>query len=377
MMDSPQKDDNSSSIDEVASPGRHRKSKIPLIKQKQLVLDIKARGGIAHFCIDDYVKDNKTEFGARGTPYCDAIVNKINDCKRKPSTYERLQLDLLGKVIDNSLLETQKQPPFSASKAKKQKISDSNNIDIATLFKKMDFSNDYFGTVTFHETVQVNLDSGYRNLGFTAWETPSVVVGTKETISTSVITIKLNDIDPRWLDDIEGFIPFALTQVDHDALVLEFPFETYDFYFGPRLNEYNCFGDQDIETAYIVSTNTQEQIAYEMQRNQIINEPDRNTNWRTKIRLQFKGKRLDFTLINENERKGVIPMQFVFGPNPSIKWRIAVVPEEKDKVTIRRAPKQTSSVAQQYKEHMKQRAALLAKAKAGALKQEDMFGMSV
>lgn len=160
------------------------------------------------------------------------------------------------------------------------------------------------------------------------------------------ITIIRPDIDGRFFEDAGSFEPVKATQIDYDSVDVEFPAGPFDFFCGPRPQEDGTFNEEDDATKFIVSDNVNEQNEYEVMRNNVIDLPDKSM-WRFKLRLQFKGMRLDFGLIDEKKKKGLIDYKFCDGPSACVKWRIAVVPKDDQRI-LRKAKNNPDSHREKY-----------------------------
>lgn len=308
-------------------------------------------------------------------------MNKINFCRRNLAHYEELQVKLFGRVRDSckesdaeelsdseldpvepiaSPPPAQVQPTFSPTRVQ---VSSSLVADptIDSLIKsvfKMDVNNTHFGTVSHEEAITANLKQGFRNRGLKIFSTPNVVVGTTPSISTTTITILLSNVDARWFGkDVENFIPYKMTQTAQNSIVFESPVADYDFFFSPRMNEENAFDDIDLKDAFVVSDEDAEQVEFEIMRNQLIDEDNRNEAWHQRIKIDFPGKRLDYSIINPNRRNGEIPMEFVFAPLPVVKWRVAIVPDTQR--VVRPKEKESNSAHDLYQKYLRERDAVI------------------
>ena len=300
----------------------------------------------------------------RHTPLGQAFVNKVNFCRRYPDHYEEWQIKLHGRILDNS--KPEKKPTRHSRTAPATPPcapAALSSVDhLAETLVAMDLNNKHFGTVSHGEAITANLTQGYRNKGLKIFSTDNVIVGSTPVISTTTMTIMLSNIDARWFGrDVENFLPFKMTQTSHNSLVFEYPIADYDFFFSPRMNEENSFDKEDIADALIVSTEDAEQYEYEIMRNQIIDEENRNEAWHGRLQINFECERLDYSIIHPNQRNGVIPMEFVFAPVPAVKWRIAVVPDNQR--VLRPKEKETNSAHDLYQEYLAIRQSALDKAK--------------
>ena len=315
-----------------------------------------------------------------------AIINKVNYAHREPASYEELQIKLFGQILDPVPPTTPgihtppristpppRTTPSSRRKAslsplrgdtKKAKNFASPNCDLSSLFDKMSIQtpNEYYGNVDHDESIIANLGQSWRNRDVQIFEVPNILVGSNPSVLTSTITFLLTNIDSRWFDkSVDKFVPFKLTQTGVDTVVLERPWASFDFFYGPRMTEQNAFDPNDIADAFIISSENNEQFEYEIMRNKLVDTDNEGTHvWRERLQIKFKDRRLDYQIINPTCRRGEVPMEFVFAPVPGIKWRIACVPEEKR--VLRPKEKESNSAADLFAQYKKERAAILQKA---------------
>ena len=309
-----------------------------------------------------------------------AVENKINTCRTNLSSWENFQIQILGKVVDNSYVPGAVGQATVVTNCSPAQVTPTKQIigrrsfvpppafkpQVMSTTKSM--TKDYYGhTSAPHETLHVDAEAGVLTQNFHLFKTNNVVVGDEDAVVTDTLTLTLNSIDERWFTEIKGFNPFKLTQTAADTLVLENPRAHYDFFFAPRLNKENSFDKKDLDTAFLVSDNNQEQIQYELGRKQIVDSKNRNEDWRYRTEMKFKGLVLDYQLDSPEARDGEIPFTFLFAPLPSLKWRIALAPEADKK--LRSKEKEEANVADMFDDFKKKRAKLLAKAKQ--MKDED------
>ena len=348
-----------SQIGKVKSP--HRPSKLTLPIQKELVLEILASCGIYKCNILDIVIKKKGRFGTASSttnadPTAQAIFNKYYNCRRKPEIWERTQIELLGEIHEDSrdFLEPDrskesywkvvstvtptKTPPRETSPFKtpiKTRASFSSpTLDLIDSFGTMSINNAFGNTSEPHEIVQVDHIAGHVERDFLIMCTPKVTFGTKPAYTCPVLTFVLSNIDDRWLKKLSvPFTPFKMTQVTEDAVVLEYPHGPWDFFFAPRMNSDNEYNPEEMEKVFLLSGVASEQIQYEMQRNAFLCKPiaaDPNENWHRRVKYIFKGQKLDFRALDPKAQNGEIKRQFVFGPKPTLKWRLAFKPKQED-----------------------------------------------
>lgn len=314
-----------------------RSSPLSLPEQKELLEHIVAKGGIHTVVLLDVIKEK----GYDKDPKIEkAVRNKLGDCKRSPEKYEAWQIRLFGRIIDNSKIvrtptttPTPTTPPPRCTVTSVTKSStNKSSSDLAASFSKMSLMTEgYFGKAEYDHEFEVTLDPGYKNPQFEIWKTKDVVVGQSEKIVTDVITIKEKVTDPRWLaldfKKYNGFVPYAATQIDWDAVVIETPIASFDTLTGPPPRKEGGWSKKAFKKALIVSDEEQEQREFEIMRRPLLKASDPNTAWRYKSKLKFKGLRLDYSLIDGEARRGGIEFEVCVGPQPHLKWRIAVSPQ--------------------------------------------------
>ena len=359
-----------------ASPPPGRTSKLNLPLQKELVLDILSNGGLYQCKITDIISKKADKlYGTtnKADPIGQAVLAKVYNCKRSPEIWERLQIRTLGRVVEEPrVLKEESTPPqtvtpsritspnpvafvatpplyhqvsFSAaspplpSSPLKSRASfqlSSPITDLVSSLSTMSFKEgNSFGTTSPpHREYQVDPVTGHTERDFQIMITPKVTFGTTPAYCCSVVTFLLSNIDKRWLKKLPvKFVPFKMTQVAKNAVVFESPCAHYDFFFGPRMNENNGYNKEELKEVFLVSDEKQEQIQYEMQRKVVLSKSSSanpNEYWRTRTRYTFDGVELDFSAIDPKARNGEIRREFVFGPNPSLKWRIAFKPTAAD-----------------------------------------------
>ena len=98
---------------------------LTLPTQKQLLLDIKERGGINRLNLDSLQEEKSDEYGSKGTRRHRQVQNKIDDWKRRPARYEKHQLEILGEVFDHLSISPTKEytPPTKVTKVATPKLS--------------------------------------------------------------------------------------------------------------------------------------------------------------------------------------------------------------------------------------------------------------
>lgn len=271
-------DDDEFIDDQVKSPP-HRPLALSFRQQKELVLRIVEYGGLKNLNVNRFLTDQGIGRGNSGIGR--SYINKINDLRRRPVAYEKLQLDLLGKIIDDPSKESS--TPLLASTSTKQ---------LSNLFETMSV-NDYFGNVSWDEILDIGDDLGL-NGQFILFNTPGIECGEDPVISTNVVTIMYPDCDPRFFVGDDDFKPYKATQINYNEIVVEFPVGPYDFLYGKKPDESGLYAKDDAE-AFIVSELKDEQNEYEILRNQFT---DRK-NWHKKVLLCFpKSVRLEFGIID-------------------------------------------------------------------------------
>jgi len=226
--------------------------------------------------------------------------------------------------------------------------------NLSTIFEKMSqdkSKSNYFGSVdNIDSTLEIDLGKGgYVEPRMTVFLTSDQLVGIdpdddekkkkeSDKTVTSLVTILLNDIDNRFIksDKVpESFEPFQGTQIDHDAVVLQYPRSTFDFLLGPTRDQNMEYEEDEADEALIVSQKTNVQNKYEALRNKYVSiTGDYNKVWRYRLCLKFKhnGKpvKMDFSLTDPTSRRGEVDYEFCDGPKPICKFEIALTPEDKD-----------------------------------------------
>ena len=181
-------------------------------------------------------------FYQRETKLGQAIVNKVNYCRKNPAHYEELQIKkLFGRVLDpantspSASLRTPTTPPRTPLRTKVGSSTQQTGAtvipslpvtNLANAFSSMSFqqTNEYFGSVPHDEAIVANLTDSWRNRDLQIYGAPNVLVGSNPPILTTTITMMLTNIDPRWFSkDVENFVPFVMTQTEKDAVVFEQP----------------------------------------------------------------------------------------------------------------------------------------------------------
>ena len=126
-------------MSETKKAARHRPSILSHQRQKELFQDIADSGGLHKLYVSQFLKDHHI---GRDTPEGKAICNKLNDCKRKAETYERLQVTLFGEVIDETVSRASKKQKTSAADPTPSSSSTATNFDdFSACFANMSVSN--------------------------------------------------------------------------------------------------------------------------------------------------------------------------------------------------------------------------------------------
>eukprot|EP00977_Amphora_coffeiformis_P014190 scaffold3912_cov136-Amphora_coffeaeformis.AAC.4 len=315
---------------------------LPLTTQKQLLLDIKANGGLRSLSDLESICDKRPGiYGDLGTSARKKVQNKVNYLKTGDKAYQRLQLKIFGSVVDQ----------YSPTQKKRTNIEP---FDLSASFHKLHVSNTmsmsrFFGQVKYDDIHQVK-PQAWKNRGVMIWKSKDVSVGQDPTISTDVYTILLEGIDPRFFT-IKNFQPFQATQTAANEIVVERPAASFDFLFGKFegmedeqakqvQEELEDDEKQEVEKTvqhegYTISRNHVEQKAYVIQHNDLTTtddgeEPDYNT-YLEKIAFQFP-ESLNYQLIYPNAKLGMIDYGFTAGDDPhscGVKFRITIEPTSK------------------------------------------------
>lgn len=309
--------------------GRPTKLTDPTVKE--LLLDIKERGGIKLLRLETLCKDKPDAYGDRASnyPLLRAIQNKVADFKSRPDYYEREQLRLLGEIFDSYLASP---PPKTSHKTEDPFVEAFGNLNIM---------NNYFGNISYDESVDVDASSAWKNRDFFILKTPAVEVGQNPTVSTDVYSIMINGVDSRFFTDVDENVGelYKAIQISHNEIVVEIPAGGFDFLFGD-------------EEAFVFSLNDQEQREYIVMRNKIRKLGP--SHYTSKICLRFpKGVRLDYQIIDNQQRQGGIELDFM-GQDASlaIKWRIAVVPDNANDRVVRETVANPNATRNKFRRHV-------------------------
>ena len=258
------------------------------------MLDIKAEGGLAKVIkkvLEEICDNNKVAFGTPASQQRKKVQNKIDYLKNNPKSYEKLQRNLFGSIIDTytgyNIVTYVTSTPVKTAK------SEVKPINLSRDFEKISIDNRYahamsklYGKVSYDDTHKVKPEA-WKNRGGIIWKAQDVNVGTKPTISTDIYTLMVSGIDPRYFM-INDFEPYKLTQVSPTELVYEEPCAPYEFLFGDFDEMEMAAGDNDndvqeeledeekgkMETEYglgnlVVSQNKAEQKAYVIQQHDL------------------------------------------------------------------------------------------------------------
>lgn len=400
--------DDDMSPQKAKSPPPGRPGKLELPQQKEFVDDIVYLGGLSGLkyqkLVDyKYIYDTSTSIG-------NAFRNKYNYLKTNPSAYEKLQVQLFGRVVDNSFLDKKNQsttstpvsettpsdstkPATRASSTPKPKSTPTPKPTSATptsilqstptptstivpddLFKRFGAMNinERFGNVPFDDTITVDLSKGtYIGHDLVIFSTPNRVVSEQPVLSTDVVTFLLTNTDRRWKESLPvKFRPFRFTQVGVNEFVLEKPKASYDFFFAPRLDKQNDgnyqFNMTEIDDAFIVSEDDEEMKVYERARASLLdfkNKYPPQTSWYKRTKIVITGRVLDYQLLDADKRQGRIKSNWTFGVNAEIKWRVAVVPEH-DEAYIHGGVEEEDDYAAEFAKAEERRKAALNAVKA-------------
>lgn len=183
-------------------PKDNTTSGLQLSSQKLLLLDIKAKGGLAAVCSNKNLKGicnkNKRAFGEKGTPLRQKVWNWVQYLKDHPETYQALQFQLLGLVLDDySGKETTSDIPKEAASASDGASSSTTNTvqkKKMTLAKTATNSlyamSQSYGQVEFDHTIDVK-EEPWKNPEVLIWKSNRVLVGKHPTINALVYVIML------------------------------------------------------------------------------------------------------------------------------------------------------------------------------------------
>lgn len=225
---------NSSIKTSQAACSLHKKNMtagLSLSTQKSLLLDIKSKGGLKSVIdkafLEEICNKNTEAYGGPGTPLCRQVQNCVDYLKKNPQSYEMLQKQLLGSVIDRySLTPTDLSKQFESLAILSSKV---------TLMEESNNMSCFFGKVDYDDTHEVH-SCAWKNHGILIWKAKEVSVGSKPTISTDIYTVMFQGVDPHFFT-VEDFEPYKLTQISAKELVVEYPVAGYEFLFGQHTDE--------------------------------------------------------------------------------------------------------------------------------------------
>lgn len=356
-------DNNNSPVNKGGRPAAYISA--PIIKE--LLLDISERGGLNLLNLDKLCKSKPDTYGDKANfSLLNAIRNKVSDYKQRPDYYEREQLRLIGEILDTytppsksatpqksatpNKRNTPKRvttPPRTTTPPKKQATSRTKEDSLALAFDKLSIMAEHFATMSFDHTVNVDLSHAWNHRELFVTKTPAVTVQADpndQAISTHVFTIMKMGVDSRFITDVpdDSFEPFKAQQISHNEVVVQIPTASFDL----------LFGDDSGSKAFKYSDNQQEQDEYMIMKNKL-RKLGKNS-FTEKICLRFpKHIRLDYQLIDRSKRKGDIEIDLAGrGASLSVKWRIAVVPEEEDGRILRAAASNPNGLRNKFRLHL-------------------------
>ena len=306
--------------------------------QKELLFDIKARGGLETVTkerlLEDICNSNTDLYGPPNLKLRKSVSNRIDYLKNNPTSYEKLQRQLLGTVFDY----------YASSPIKPTELS--KTFGRLSISSRANTMSQYFGnTPPTGVDVHIVDPLAWKNRGILIWKSKEVSVGQNPTISTDVYSIMIESIDPRFFT-VDSFTPFKATQISEHDILIEYPAASYDFLFG----EYGDPDDDDTMSGnaqvqeeldkveskleegkgLVVSCNRNEQKAFLIQQNKFTTTDEGKESdyesYLTRLLLRFN-EPLNYGLIYPDSKKGEIDYRFVAGESPyscSVKWRIAV-----------------------------------------------------
>ena len=347
------------------SPQQGRPSSLSQSTQKSILEELKNRGGLGLVNITKLCESDPETFGQPRSTTRRAVQNKIQGYKNNPDHYHSQQLELLGEIFERwdpppptSEEEEPSKSPAAPRRTPVKAKKPSPSPSLASLFSNMSV-NDYYGSIGhYDESHNVDLVEAWNNKGAFMFVTPAIEVGDNPTISTDVLTVMIEGVDPRFFGHAE-FNPFKMTQVSAHQFVLERPSAGFDTLFPPP-------DDDDNKASFLspappefqVSHISQEQNEYKIARNKLVNAEGKRdlSHLRTKILYDVgRDKTLDFGLIDSNKRRGEVEYEFIGSMDTAVgvKFRIAFKPDQDDGRVLK-TRKQSNGVKEKFAMFQKQ-----------------------
>ena len=295
---------------------------------KELLGDIKLAGGLHKLDLEKLCEEKPDVYGDKlNWDLLKAVQNLVSDFKLRPAYYKKQQIKHLGIIFDT----------YQATPTRKKPKTPATKPSLVESFASLTMA-EHFGNVNYDYTIDVDEDNGWNHHGLFITKTPAVGVGVNPVVSTDVYSIMISGVDSRfYANDLGDFEPYAATQVGHRELVVEKPVASFDVLFG--------------DDSFVFSDNEQEQNEYVVIKNKLHKKG--KAHYTEKVCLRFQSNvTLDFQIIDANQRKGAIEMDFVGQEaSLSVKWRIAAKPNEDDRI-LRESVTNNNTARTKFRRHL-------------------------
>lgn len=151
----------------------------------------------------------------------------------------------------------------SALMAEQKKAATPPLKDLSSIFQQMSLLNPY-ADLDWDKELVVNLDQGWKNCNLLLFQTLSVLIGNEPMTSTDMGTV-LRHMDKHWFSEgLDNFEPFAATQISLNEIVVEYPWQSFDFLCGPVPTSNGDYPSDKMDHVFCTSVMPQEQIEYEI-----------------------------------------------------------------------------------------------------------------